>query len=96
MCHAAESEEANMDGIHNVPTCSDSSRENCTHGNKLSVVKREIERLNMQASPSGTPYGTPLFSRESSVSSFASCFSRFGKFFVHYSLIAEILPLLSS
>lgn len=77
MCHAVESEEANMDGIHNGPTCSDSCWENCSHGNKLSVVHGAMERLHMQASPCSTPYGTPLFSRESSFSSFASCFSRF-------------------
>ena len=94
MCHAAESEEGNMDGIHDVPTCSDSGWENSVHGNKSSVVKGEMGRLSMQASPCATPYGTPRFSRESSFSSFVSCFSKFGKFFVHYSLIAEILPLI--
>jgi 1-phosphatidylinositol-3-phosphate 5-kinase len=90
MCHAAESEEANMDGVHNAPTCSDSCWENCAHGNKLSVVNGETERPRIQISPCGTPYGTPLFSRESSFSSFASCFSRLGMFSVHSSLIAEI------
>ncbi|KAM0913984.1 hypothetical protein ACQ4PT_011814 [Festuca glaucescens] len=35
-----------------------------------------MERLSTQTSPCGTPYGTPLFSRASSFSSFASCFSR--------------------
>ncbi|KAM0821117.1 hypothetical protein ACQ4PT_063522 [Festuca glaucescens] len=35
-----------------------------------------MERLSTQTSPCDTPYGTPLFSRASSFSSFASCFSR--------------------
>jgi hypothetical protein len=95
MCHAVESEEASMDEIHNVPTCSDSCWENCAHGNKLSVASGEMERLSTQTSPCVTPYGTPIFSRASSFSSFASCFSRFGMFFVQYSLITEILTLLS-
>jgi len=77
MCHAVESEEASMDEIHNVPTCSDSCWENCAHGNKLSVASGEMERLSTQTSPCVTPYGTPIFSRASSFSSFASCFSRF-------------------
>lgn len=77
MCHAVESEEANVDVVHNVPTCSDSCWENCTHIKKISVPSGEMERLSTQTSPCGTPYGTPLYSRASSFSSFASCFSRF-------------------
>jgi 1-phosphatidylinositol-3-phosphate 5-kinase len=95
MCHAVESEEANVDVVHNVPTCSDSCWENCTHIKKISVPSGEMERLSTQTSPCGTPYGTPLYSRASSFSSFASCFSRFGMFFVQYSLITEIITRLS-
>ncbi|CAM0883858.1 unnamed protein product [Alopecurus aequalis] len=77
MCHAVESEEAKMDEIQGVPTCSDSCWENCAHGDRISVANGEMGRLSLQASPCATPYGTPRFSRQSSFSSFVSCFSRF-------------------
>ncbi|OEL18132.1 1-phosphatidylinositol-3-phosphate 5-kinase FAB1B, partial [Dichanthelium oligosanthes] len=48
------------------------------HGEDSSIVTSEINWLIMDSSPCSSPYGTPMFSRENSFSSFASCFSSLG------------------
>uniref|UniRef100_A0A0D9XBX8 1-phosphatidylinositol-3-phosphate 5-kinase n=1 Tax=Leersia perrieri TaxID=77586 RepID=A0A0D9XBX8_9ORYZ len=59
-----------MDGVEDGLICSTSCYKMCGHDDN-----GEVGWLNMEISPCNTPYGTPLFSRESSCSSFASCFS---------------------
>ncbi|KAL6845628.1 hypothetical protein ACP4OV_025123 [Aristida adscensionis] len=81
MCHVCESEERTLDEAHISLTCSNSCCQKCDHG-ETSSVNGEMDWLGMDASPSSTPYATPLFSRESSFSSFASCFSSLSDFLI--------------
>ncbi|KAJ1286455.1 hypothetical protein BS78_03G353100 [Paspalum vaginatum] len=78
MCHACTSEETSMNDANIDLTCSTSFCKMCDHGEGSSIVTGEINWLNMDPSPCSTPYGTPMFSRENSFSSFASCFSSLG------------------
>lgn len=64
-----------MNEVNTDVTCSTSFCKMCDHGEGSSVVTGDINWLTMDSSPCSTPYGTPLFSRENSLSSFASCFS---------------------
>ncbi|KAF8753235.1 hypothetical protein HU200_011686 [Digitaria exilis] len=76
MCHACASEEITMDEVNIIdPTCSTSCCKICNPGEGSSIVTGEINWFPMDSSPCSTPYGTPVFSRENSFSSFASCFS---------------------
>ncbi|KAF8716497.1 hypothetical protein HU200_026282 [Digitaria exilis] len=56
-------------------TCSTSCYKMCDHAEGSSIVTGEINWLTMDSSPCSTPYGTPIFSRENSFSSFSSCLS---------------------
>nr|CAB3456597.1 unnamed protein product [Digitaria exilis] len=79
MCHACGSEEITMDEVNIMdPTCSTSCCKMCNPGEGSSIVTGEINWFPMDSSPCSTPYGTPVFSRENSFSSFASCFSSLG------------------
>ncbi|TVU36332.1 hypothetical protein EJB05_18264 [Eragrostis curvula] len=78
MCHAFESEETTVDGVCYGLACSNSCCKKCDHGEASLVNNGELDWLSMDTSPSSTPYGTPIFSRENSFSSFASCFSSLG------------------
>uniref|UniRef100_K3ZPZ0 1-phosphatidylinositol-3-phosphate 5-kinase n=1 Tax=Setaria italica TaxID=4555 RepID=K3ZPZ0_SETIT len=75
MCHACVSKETTMDEVNIDLTCSTSCCKMCDHGEGSSIVTGEVNWLHMDSSPCNTPYGTPMFSRENSFSSFASCFS---------------------
>ncbi|CAL5080256.1 unnamed protein product [Urochloa decumbens] len=79
MCHACVSKETTMDEVSMDLTCSTSCCKMCDHGEGTSVVTGEVNWLHMDSSPCSTPYGTPMFSRENSFSSFASCFSSLGE-----------------
>lgn len=70
-----------MDGVDDGLICSTSCYKMCGHADKSSIIDGEIGWPSMEISPCSTPYGTPLFSRESSCSSFASCFSSLGECF---------------
>ncbi|RCV28347.1 hypothetical protein SETIT_5G398600v2 [Setaria italica] len=78
MCHACASEETNMNEVNFDLACSTSCYKMCDHGDGSSTVTGEINWLTMDSSPCSTPYGSPMFSRENSFSSFASCFSSLG------------------
>ncbi|CAN6197799.1 unnamed protein product [Urochloa humidicola] len=78
MCHACVSQETTMDEVNIDLTCSTSCCKMCDHGEETSIVTGEVDWLHMDSSPCSTPYGTPIFSRENSFSSFASCFSSLG------------------
>ncbi|CAO1942464.1 unnamed protein product [Urochloa humidicola] len=78
MCHASASEDTTMDEVDIDLTCSTSSYKMCDHGEGSPTITGEINWLTMDSSPCSTPYGSPMFSRENSFSSFASCFSSLG------------------
>ncbi|CAL4972891.1 unnamed protein product [Urochloa decumbens] len=78
MCHACASEDTTMNEVNIDLTCSTSSYKMCDHGDGSSTVTSETNWLTMDLSPCSTPYGSPMFSRENSFSSFASCFSSLG------------------
>jgi 1-phosphatidylinositol-3-phosphate 5-kinase len=78
-CHACESEETELDDVYTGLASTSSCCKKCDHGDMPSVDNDAMDWLSMDISPSATPYGTPIFSRESSFSSFTSCFSSLGK-----------------
>uniref|UniRef100_A0A0E0J8E5 1-phosphatidylinositol-3-phosphate 5-kinase n=1 Tax=Oryza nivara TaxID=4536 RepID=A0A0E0J8E5_ORYNI len=90
MCHSCESEDATMDGVDDGLICSTSCYNMCGHADKSSIIDGEIGCPSMEISPCNTPYGTPLFSRESSCSSFASCFSSLDDYLVETDSEEEI------
>jgi len=79
MCHACASEETTMSEANIDLTCSTSCCKMCDHGEGSSIATGEINWSTMDSSPCSTPYGTPIFTRENSFSSFASCFSSLGE-----------------
>uniref|UniRef100_A0A0E0LZ56 PIPK domain-containing protein n=1 Tax=Oryza punctata TaxID=4537 RepID=A0A0E0LZ56_ORYPU len=84
------SEDATMDGVDDGLICSTSCYKMCGHADKSSSTDDEIGWPSMEISPCSTPYGTPLFSRESSCSSFASCFSSLDDYLVETDSEEEI------
>ncbi|XP_006660485.1 putative 1-phosphatidylinositol-3-phosphate 5-kinase FAB1D [Oryza brachyantha] len=90
MCHAHESEDATMDGVDDNFICSTSCYKMCGNGEKSSIIDGDMGWLSMEISPCSTPYGTPPFSRESSCSSFASCFSSLDEYLVETDYDEEI------
>jgi 1-phosphatidylinositol-3-phosphate 5-kinase len=68
-----------MNDVNTDLACSTSCYKMCDHGAGSSTVTGDINWLTMDSSPCSTPYGSPMFSRENSFSSFASCFSSLGE-----------------